>query len=96
MTRTDGSGGLIHSFCAMNSFSMSFWIVPPSADSGTPRRSAIAKYIARMMLAEQLTVIEVVMSASGMPSNSASMSARLLTETPSRPTSPSARAWSAS
>ena len=30
MIRTDGSGGEIHSFCAMNSFSMSFWIVPPS------------------------------------------------------------------
>jgi hypothetical protein len=56
----------------------------------------MAKYIARMMLAEQFTVIEVVTSASGMPSNSASMSARLVTATPSRPTSPRARGWSAS
>ncbi len=30
----------IHSFCAMNSFSMSFWIVPPSASGGMPLRSA--------------------------------------------------------
>ena len=32
-----GRGGTIHSFCAMNSLSMSAWIVPPIASSGTPR-----------------------------------------------------------
>jgi hypothetical protein len=30
----------IHSFWAMNSLSMSFWVVPPSASGGMPRRSA--------------------------------------------------------
>ncbi len=96
MIRTEGTGGLIHSFCAMNSFSMSFWIVPPSAVIGTPLRSATAKYIARMTLAEQLTVIEVVTAARSMPSKSSAMSSMVDTAVPSRPTSPSARGWSAS
>ena len=56
-----------------------------------PRRSATAKYIASRMLAVQFTVIEVVTWSSGMPANSVSMSARLETATPSRPTSPRAR-----
>jgi hypothetical protein len=30
----------IHSFWAMNSFSMSFWVVPPSESAAIPRRSA--------------------------------------------------------
>ena len=38
MTRTEGAGGEIHSFCAMNSLSMSFWIVPPSLFQAMPRR----------------------------------------------------------
>ena len=89
--RTDGSGGQIHSRCAMNSFSMSFWIVPPTFSSGMPCFSATAKYIARIAEAEQLTVIDVVTWSSGMPANKRSMSSRVDTETPSRPTSPSAR-----
>jgi hypothetical protein len=44
--RSEGVGGQIHSFCAMNSFSMSFWIVPPSAVHGMPCSSATARYIA--------------------------------------------------
>src|SRR5712692_4055148 len=43
---SDGSGGQIHSFCAMNSFSMSFWMVPPSCVQGTPCSSATARYMA--------------------------------------------------
>ena len=90
-TRTEGWGGQIHSFCAVNSFSMSFWIVPPRRSSGTPFFSATAKYMARITLAVQFTVIEVVTLSSGMPAKSASMSCRLLTAAPSRPTSPRAR-----
>ena len=89
--RTAGSGGQIHSFCAMNSFSMSFWIVPPSARHDTPCSSASARYIARSTLAEQLTVIEVETSSSRMPRKSARMSSSVETATPSRPTSPRAR-----
>ena len=56
----------------MNSFSMSFWIVPPSLlPAARPARSATARYIASRTLAEQLTVIDVVTSSSGMPSKSA-------------------------
>ena len=94
--RTEGSGGQIHSFCAMNSFSMSFWIVPPSFGHGTPCRSATARYMASRMLAVQLTVIEVVTRSSGIPAKSRSMSSSVETDTPSRPTSPRARGWSAS
>ena len=34
--RIAGSGGKIHSFWAMYSLRMSFWIVPPSRSSETP------------------------------------------------------------
>src|SRR5437870_5483935 len=89
--RSDGAGGQIHSFCAMNSFSMSFWMVPPSWVQGTPCSSATARYMARSALAEQLTVIEAVTRSRRTPLKSARMSARLETATPSRQTSPSAR-----
>ena len=52
--RTAGCGGQIHSFCAMNSLSMSFWIVPPTRSQGTPWRSALTRYIASRIDAEQL------------------------------------------
>ena len=35
-SRIDGSGGKIHSFCAMYSLRMSVWIVPRSSERGTP------------------------------------------------------------
>ena len=35
-SRIDGSGGKIHSFCAMYSLRMSVCTVPRSASSGTP------------------------------------------------------------
>jgi hypothetical protein len=93
---SDGSGGNIHSFCAMNSLRMSVWIVPPSASSGMPRRLAMQAYIASSMAAGALIVIETVTSSSGMPANRSSMSASVSIATPSRPTSPSARAASES
>ena len=40
MMRSDGRTPQIHSFCAMNSLSMSFWMVPRSASGAMPRRSA--------------------------------------------------------
>ena len=94
--RIDGSGGQIHSFCAMNSFSMSFWIVPPSRSHGTPCSSATARYIASSTLAVQFTVIDVVTLPRSMPANSSRASSSVDTATPSRPTSPRARGWSAS
>jgi hypothetical protein len=94
--RSDGTGGQIHSFCAMNSFSMSFWIVPPSAVHGMPCSSATARYIASATLAEQFTVIDVVTWSRRTSLKSARMSPRVDMATPSRPTSPRARGWSAS
>ena len=58
--RTAGRGGTIHSFWAMYSFSMSFWIVPPSFSIGTPCFSATAMYMHSATMAEALMVIEVV------------------------------------
>ena len=94
--RTAGSGGQIHSFWALNSFSMSFWIVPSTFAHGTHCRSATARYMASTIDAVQLMVIEVVTRSSGIPANSRSMSSSVETDTPSRPTSPRARGWSAS
>ena len=41
-SRIDGSGGKMYSFCAMYSLRMSVWIVPRSADAGTPCSSPTA------------------------------------------------------
>ncbi len=57
---TEGRGGQIHSFCAMNSFNMSAWMVPPSFSGGIPCFSATATYIARSTTAGALMVMEVV------------------------------------
>ncbi len=62
-SRTDGTGGKMYSFWAWNSLRMSFWMVPPSAARGMPRRSAIATYIAITVAAGPLMVIEVVTAA---------------------------------
>src|SRR4030042_2078476 len=58
--RTDGSGGHMKVFWAMNSLSMSFWIVPPIFASGTPLISAAAQYRAHRAGAGGLIVMEVV------------------------------------
>ena len=39
-SRMDGSGGKIHSFCAMYSLRMSVWIVPRSFSGPMPCSSA--------------------------------------------------------
>ncbi len=94
--RTAGSGGQIHSFWAMNSFSMSFCIVPPTRSQDTPCFSATARYMASATDAVQLIVIDVVTSPSGMPPKRISKSASVEIDTPSLPTSPRERGWSAS
>ena len=75
MSRIDGRGGKMYSFCAMNSLRMSFWIVPDSVCQSAPCCSATTRYIAKIIAAGELIVIDVVMSPSEMPSNSVSMSA---------------------
>ena len=86
----------MYSFCAMNSFRISFWIVPEIAFQSAPCRSATTRYIANSIDAGELMVIDVVMSAREMPSKSASMSASEAMLTPHFPTSPSDRSWSGS
>ncbi len=88
-SRIDGRGGKMYSFCAMNSLRMSFWIVPEIFFQSAPCRSATTRYIAKIIAAGELIVIDVVMSPSAMPSNSVSMSASDVTLTPHFPTSPS-------
>ena len=87
--RIDWRGGKMYSFCAMNSLRMSFWIVPESVFQSAPCFSATARYIAKIIGAGELMVIDVVISASEMPSNSRSMSASETMLTPHLPTSPS-------
>src|SRR3954470_6092810 len=89
ISRIDGRGGKMYSFCAMNSFRMSFWIVPESVFQLAPCVSATTRYIAKIIAAGELIVIDVVISPTEMPSNSVSMSASDVTLTPHFPTSPS-------
>ena len=89
ISRIDGRGGKMYSFWAMNSLRMSFWIVPESVFQSAPCFSATTRYIAKIIGAGELIVIDVVMSPSAMPSNSVSMSASESTLTPHFPTSPS-------
>ena len=65
-------------------------MVPPTLSSEAPCFSASARYMAHMMAAGALMVIEVVMPSSLMPSNSVSISARDETATPQVPNSPNA------
>ena len=64
-------------------------MVPESCFQSAPCFSATARYIAKIIGAGELMVIDVVMSASAMPSKSRSMSASDTMLTPHLPTSPS-------
>ena len=76
---------------------MSFCVVPASCARSAPCSSATATwYSASSHIAGALIVIEVFVSASGMPSNSVRMSPRWLTGTPTLPTSPRASSSSGS
>ena len=86
----------MNSFWAMNSFRMSFWIVPETRPQSAPCRSATARYIANSTGAGELIVIDVVIDARSIPSKSASMSASDTMLTPHFPTSPSESGWSGS
>ena len=96
MRRIDGRGGKMYSFCAMNSLRMSFWIVPEIVFQSAPCFSATTRYIAKIIAAGELIVIDVVMPPRSIPSNSVSMSASDMMLTPHFPTSPSDSSWSGS
>jgi len=85
---TEGSGGHIKVFWAMNSFNMSFWIVPPIFVRGIPFSSAAAQYIAHRAVAGGLIVMDVVTRSMGIPSTNCMKSSRVSMATPHFPHSP--------
>ena len=75
---------------------LTFWVVPEIFFQLAPDFSAATRYIAQIMAAGELIVIDVVTCSSGRPRSRISMSARDEMATPHLPTSPSASAWSLS
>ena len=96
MRRRCGSGSKSHSFCAMYSLKMSVCSVPSSLDRSQPWRSAATRYMQKIGTAGPEIVIDVVTSASLMPSKRMSMSTAESMATPQCPTSPSERGSSES
>ena len=96
ISRIEGRGGKMYSFCAMYSLRMSFWSVPEIFVQSAPCFSATARYIASRIGAVELIVIEMVTVPRSIPSKSASMSASESIATPHLPTSPAAISWSES
>src|SRR5512137_1997917 len=88
MIRREGFGGSMKVFWAINSLSMSFWMVPPMSFLLMPFFSATTMYMAKRMEAGGLMVMDVVTLSRGMPSNRISMSLRVSMATPHLPTSP--------
>ena len=86
--RIEGRGGNMYSFWAWYSLRMSFWMVPDSRCRSTPVLSPTAMYWARATMAGPLIVIDVDTEPKSMPANRSSMSAKVSTATPARPTSP--------
>ena len=65
--RIDGLGGKIYSFWAMYSFRISFCVVPEIFFRSAPLFSATTRYIAQIIAAGELMVMEVVISWRGKP-----------------------------
>ena len=86
----------MYSFWAMYSLRMSFCSVPRNWSGRTPCFSAAAIYMAQIMAAGELMVMEVETLSSGRPSSRISMSLSELTATPHLPNSPSASGASVS
>src|SRR4030042_5684819 len=82
MSRSEGLGGHMKVFWAMNSLSMSFWIVPPMTFRSMTRFSATAMYMPQMTGAGGLMVMEVVIRSMGSPAKRSSISARDSFQTP--------------
>ena len=80
----------------MNSFRMSFWMVPESRLRSTPCSSPATMNAARIGITAPFMVMETDTSPSGMPSNRIFMSSTESMATPALPTSPSTRGWSLS
>ena len=96
MIRIEGRIGKIHSFWATYSLRMSACTVPERRFRSKPRDSASATYMASRIHAVGLMVIDTEIRSRSMSAKRASMSSRVSTATPSRPTSPSERGSSES
>ena len=88
MIRSEGLGGSMKVFWAMNSFSISFWIVPPMSRLLTPCFSASTIYMASKIAAGGLMVMEVVTRWRGIPLKRISISFKVSMATPHFPISP--------
>ena len=75
----------------MNSFKMSFWIVPESFARSTPCSSPATMKLASTGITAPFIVIETDTSSSGMPSKRSFMSSTESIATPALPTSPCTR-----
>ena len=71
-------------------------MVPASCFKSIPLFLATATYNANRIKEVALMVMEVLILSKGIPSNKISISSIEQIETPTLPTSPSAKAWSAS
>src|SRR4030065_1480330 len=78
---SDGLGGSMKVFWAMNSFSISFWMVPPISFLLTPCFSATPMYIASKIEAGGVMVMEGVNLSRGIPSKNISIYFKILRRT---------------
>ncbi len=75
----------------MNSFRMSFWIVPESFSCGAPCSSAATMKAASTGSTAPFMVIDTLIRSKGMPANRIFMSSTESIATPALPTSPTTR-----
>ena len=75
----------------MNSFRMSFWMVPEIFLAGTPCSSAATMKAASTGSTAPFMVMETLILSSGMPANRIFISSTLSMATPALPTSPTTR-----
>jgi hypothetical protein len=80
----------------MNSFRMSFWMVPVSLARGTPCSSPATMKLASTGSTAPFIVIDTDIFSSGTPSKRIFMSSTESIATPALPTSPTTRGWSES
>jgi hypothetical protein len=92
----DGSGGYMNVFLTMNSFKISFWMVPFNYSSLAPYSRAVTIYIAKMGKTAPFIVMETEISLRGISLNKIFISSTESIATPAMPTSPTTLSWSES
>ena len=92
----EGSGGYIKVLRTINSFKMSFCIVPCNYSIVAPCSKAATMYIARMGSTAPFMVMDTEISLRGMLSKRIFISSTESMATPAIPTSPTTLSWSES